>query len=151
MKKPLFQKFEVNTGLDSLATKGVFGLCILWNRKPVWILNTHFQADFTEIPCCRKSYQKVRNQQELELLEAGRRWCKREDVLYCGDYNQESFEHLEYWKIERAATFPATGQHLDHVLFVKQQRTHLQCKKVHYYKHIDFSDHIPVLYEFEVS
>jgi exonuclease III len=68
--------------------------------------------------------------------------------MLCGDYNQEVFDFFDYWNLERQTTFPATGQHLDHILFLKKKRTHLQCTKVHFYREIELSDHIPVVYEF---
>ncbi len=149
LQKGLLHTFEDCAGLDALAAKGVMGVQIRWRGEPVWILNTHFQADFAELPCCSLSYQEIRDRQEQTLVAVAGEWCKRgESVLFCGDYNQEWFELLDFWKLERAASFPSTGQHLDHILHRKHQRTRLQCKKVHFFTEVIFSDHIPVLYEF---
>lgn len=148
LEPPVQMRFQTCEGVDSLASKGVFALCVELGGKPVWILNTHFQSDFTEIPCIRINYGSVRKQQEVELVEFAKGLCTTSEMMICGDFNQEIFHSLDYWDLEKRTTFPQTGQHLDHILSLHPKRTRLFCRQVHSFPALGLSDHSPMLYEF---
>jgi hypothetical protein len=145
---PIQLTFSDCKGLDALASKGCFGLCVEILGEPVWILNSHFQSDFTEVPCFTLEYSVVREKQERELLDFSAALWKRGDVLFVGDFNQETFQSLQYFDAEKRITFPQTGQHLDHIVCVDPQRSGFECKQVHLCCSMNLSDHIPVFYEF---
>jgi hypothetical protein len=142
-----FEEFKVSAGLDALARKGILGLTILYEDLKIGILNTHFQADGTEVPGAFRSYATVRQEQEKQLATCSHRWRLS---LNCGDYNQEAFCLFERYDPTHNVTFPETQQHLDHILYLSQKGMPLALERIEYFSEVDFSDHIPVMYEFSV-
>lgn len=140
-----FEEFQESAGLDALACKGIFALTLLHEGLHIAILNTHFQADSTEVPGMFTSYTSVRDAQERQLATCAHRWPF---TLSCGDYNQESFCLFDRYDNEHNITFPETGQHLDHILYLSQKGMPMALEKIQYFPDVDFSDHYPVLYEF---
>jgi endonuclease/exonuclease/phosphatase family metal-dependent hydrolase len=146
VNQPRFVAFHNKRGLDSLVNKGIFLLEILHSRKQIQIINTHFQADFTEVPCYSVDYSEIRKAQEAQLyfLATG-----LEFPLICGDFNKNEFFFFEKFDGSPQVTFPSTGEHLDHLLFLKHQSNRFFSRKTTYFSEVDFSDHIPVLYELD--
>lgn len=147
VNQPRFVPFYNKSGLDSLVNKGIFILEILYGKKQIQIFNTHFQADFTEVPCYPVDYSEVRRAQEAQLYFLATDF---EFPLICGDFNKNDFFFFEKFDTSTQVTFPSTGQHIDHLLFLKYQSNHFFSRKTTYFPEVDFSDHIPVLYELDL-
>ena len=135
-------------GVDRFVSKGLLHVPLEVHGRRIDILNTHFQSDFTEFPCFRINYPAVRFNQEKQADF----FCKQYAFpLLCGDLNQESFHYFEKFDDTDEITFPETGEHLDHLLYSSEQRDMFINKKTTYMHDIVLSDHIPVLYEFELK
>ncbi len=143
-KPPVFTPFVCAGGVDALVTKGIFALEIELDEKKIDIVNTHFQSDFTEFPCCRFSYPEVRQHQEQQLA-AFVRYLRC--PIICGDFNQDSFLYFTSLDTEKHITFPETGEHLDHLLVLNSKPTPFQETKITYFDSVPLSDHIPILFE----
>jgi endonuclease/exonuclease/phosphatase family metal-dependent hydrolase len=144
-KPPLFTPFVSAGGVDALVTKGILALEIEVHHTKIHIVNTHFQSDFTEFPCCRIAYPEIRRHQEQQLASLVRYFTF---PIICGDFNQESFLYFRSMDTEKHSTFPQTGEHLDHLIVLN---THiLPTAKITYFDSIPLSDHIPVLFELDI-
>lgn len=142
-----FQPFLAKGGLDSLVNKGFLALEIEWQGIAVQIINTHLQADLTEIPCFQKSYCAVRDAQESQLFLA----CRGLGFpLVCGDFNKNRFLFFERFDEDHNITFLPTGAHIDHLLLLPQGRLQIKAKRVFYFNDILLSDHVPVLFEMSI-
>lgn len=147
-KPPVFTPFLSSAGVDALVTKGILAVEITVGQKKIDIVNTHFQSDFTELPCCRLNYADIRQNQEQQLAAfVSYLRCP----IICGDFNQESFTHFTSFDSEKHCTFPETGEHLDHLLTPTRKPILLPNKKITYFDRISLSDHIPVLFEFDIK
>jgi len=147
VESPKFESFLESAGLDGLVRKGIFSLGISYKGRQVNIINTHFQSDFTEIPCVRIQYGNVRDIQESQLYMFS---SKESFPVICGDFNKKNFRFFEKFDEEHVATFPATGEHLDHMLFSHAIHKKIVEKSVVYFEKVTLSDHIPVLFEFDL-
>ncbi len=141
---PRFQHFHNKGGLDTLVNKGILSVGILYQKRIVQIFNTHFQADFNEIPCCPVEFDDVRKSQEAQLYSVASAY---EFPLICGDFNKNEFFFFERFDGSSQITFPSTGQHLDHLLVLKHLLHYFSVRRTIYFSDIEFSDHIPVLFE----
>jgi exonuclease III len=146
-EQPVFESFIEKEGLDGLVRKGIFSLGISYRGRQVNIINTHLQADFSEVPCFRIRYNAVRDFQENQLYMFSSR---HSFPIVCGDFNKNRFRFFEKFDQEHFATFPATGEHLDHMLFPPAIHKKIVEKNVIYFHKVNLSDHIPVLFEFDV-
>jgi len=143
-----FMPFTDAGGVDRCVSKGLLHVPLEVNGRRIDILNTHFQSDFTEFPCFRINYPAVRFNQEKQADL----FCQAYQFpLLCGDLNQDSFHYFEKFDNTDEITFPETGEHLDHLLYSSDQRHMFMNKKTTYMHDITLSDHIPVLYEFELK
>lgn len=143
--QPSFTAFNDAAGVDNLVTKGIMNLQIQHSNKTINILNTHFQSDFTELPCCRIEYSDIRKAQEIQLASLIRHI---EFPVLCGDFNQETFLFFEPFENKKQNTFPQTGEHLDHMLIPLHCKGKYKQKSSIYFDKILLSDHIPVLFSF---
>lgn len=144
---PVFYPFEEASGVDYLVTKGILRLTIQAGEKKVDILNTHFQSDFTDIPCFRLSYPATRKLQEMQLAL----FAQTIDYpILCGDFNQEDFMFFDKFSPEPHITFPSTGEHLDHMIFPHEKKDLYKDKHIVYFDSLSLSDHIPILYSFSI-
>jgi hypothetical protein len=146
-KPPVFTPFVCSGGVDALVAKGIFALEIIVDQKKIDIVNTHFQSDFTEFPCCRISYAEVRHHQEQQLA-AFVRYLRF--PIICGDFNQDEFIHFLSLEDEKHTTFPTTGEHLDHLLYLRSKPSPFQRKHITYFDSISLSDHIPILFDLTI-
>lgn len=144
VNEPRFVHFHNKGGLDALVNKGVLSLGIQYGRKEIQILNTHFQADFNEVPCCSVEYDGVRKSQEAQLYFLATDF---DFPLIFGDFNKNEFSFFEKFDNSFQVTFPSTGEHLDHFLFLKHHSNRFFSRKTTYFSEVDFSDHVPVLFE----
>jgi len=131
--------------VEILVQKGFFGLTVLHEGKPLNILNTHFQSDFTkfkEVWCV--SYLKIRRQQE-KIMYDFMRLLPGESVAV-GDFNQENFTYFEKLYDDCDITFWDTKEQLDHVVGLPSNN--LSVKKVHVYQEVPYSDHQPISVDF---
>jgi endonuclease/exonuclease/phosphatase family metal-dependent hydrolase len=144
LEGPRFIQFHTKGGLDGLVNKGVLSVGISYEGKSFHILNTHFQADFNEIPCCSLEYHEVRRSQEAQLYLIASAY---EFPLICGDFNKNEFFFFEKFDSTNQVTFPLTGQHLDHLLVLKHLIHRFLFRKSTYFSDVEFSDHIPVMFE----
>lgn len=140
---PQFIKYEEAAGVDKLITKGFYHLKFKHKNTIVSLLNTHFQSDFTELPCCRINYRFSRLAQEFALYSYAKRL--QEPVLICGDLNEETTKFLHFLERNKHITFTDTGEHLDHICTLRGE-TRFQLEKSTYFDTIQYSDHIPVLF-----
>lgn len=145
VREPKFVHFHSKSGLDALVNKGVLSVGIFVHSKEVQIYNTHFQADFNEIPCCSIQYKEIRKAQEAQLYM---NVCTDPFPIICGDFNKNEFFYFERFDSSDRITFPPTGEHLDHLLLLRHCLPHIKEKRTHYFSDVVFSDHIPVLFEF---
>jgi len=143
-----FMPFTDAGGVDRFVSKGLLHVPLEVNGQRIDILNTHFQSDFTEFPCFRINYPAVRFNQEKQA----NLFCQAYPFpLVCGDLNQESFHYFEKFDETDEITFPETGEHLDHLLYSSDVGDTFINKKTTYLHDVMLSDHIPVLYEFELK
>ena len=143
-----FIPFTDAGGVDRFVSKGLLHVPLKINGRRIDILNTHFQSDLTQVSCFRINYPAVRFNQEKQADFI----CKQHAFpLLCGDLNQDSFHYFEKFDHTDEITFPETGEHLDHLLYSSDQRHMFINKKTTYMHNITLSDHIPVLYEFELK
>ena len=146
-KPAVFTPFVCSGGVDALVTKGILTLEIHFAQKKIDIVNTHFQSDFTEFPCCRFNYPDIRTHQEQQLAAfVSYLRCP----IICGDFNQESFVYFLSFADEKHCTFLQTGEHLDHLLTLRTKPISFVNKKITYFDTLPLSDHTPVLFEFDV-
>ena len=127
--------------VENLVQKGFFGITILYQGKPLNILNTHLQSDFTKFKgiCCI-SYAKIRRQQEQHMYEYMQR-LPGESVAV-GDFNQEEFTYFEKLYDDYHITFWDTKEQIDHVVGLPDCR--LTVKNVKVYQEVPYSDHQPI-------
>ncbi len=144
LELPRFSPFHAKGGLDGLVNKGILSVGILFEGKHIQIFNTHFQADFNEVPCCPLQYHEVRRSQEAQLYLIASAY---EFPLICGDFNKNEFLFFERFDTSNQVTFPSTGEHLDHLLLLKHLFCRFLFRKSTYFSDVEFSDHIPVLFE----
>ena len=141
-----FRAFDVSDFfVEILVQKGFFGLTVLHEGKPLNILNTHFQSDFTKIKdywCI--SYEKIRKQQEKMMYDFMEK-LPGESVAV-GDFNQENFNYFKKLYNDCDVTFWGTKEQLDHVIGLRESR--LTVKDVHVYHEIPYSDHQPITVDF---
>jgi endonuclease/exonuclease/phosphatase family metal-dependent hydrolase len=142
---PKFTTYQAKAGLDSLVNKGYLSLRLLVDGREVLIVNTHLQADFDEIPCYPVSYERIRDEQERELFLGFR--AIDAPILLCGDFNQSQFQWFHRADPVHTPTFPSTGGHIDHLLFLHRDRSRVHLQAVKYYTQVELSDHIPILYQ----
>jgi len=145
VKEPQFTRFHNKAGLDTLVNKGFLSVGIEYMGNPLQIYNTHFQSDFDELPCISFRYQYIRSSQESQLYF---HTLENEFPIICGDFNTNKFRFFEMFDRNYSITFPATGQHLDHMLLPQHLLSTIKSKKVTYFHKIKFSDHIPIVFEF---
>ncbi len=142
-EQPEFTKFLVNGGVDRMVTKGFFKLHCRRDGKDFIVVNTHCQSDLTDIPFIRINYPKERDfqvfQMYSELIHS------KSPVILIGDMNQATFKWFERLDPIHHITFPQTGEHLDHALFLKRDSKKIKHISTHYFDSISLSDHIPVL------
>jgi endonuclease/exonuclease/phosphatase family metal-dependent hydrolase len=144
-KPPVFTPFLSAGGVDALVTKGILALEIEVHQKKIDIVNTHFQSDFTEFPCCRISYSEIRQHQEQQLAALVH---YLPFPIICGDFNQDSFLYFTSIDSKKHCTFPQTGEHLDHLLVPTTKS--LPKTNITYFESVSLSDHIPVLFELDI-
>lgn len=140
---PLFIPFEEAAGVDKFITKGFYYLKFKYQNKVFSLLNTHFQSDFTEIPCCRINYKFSRLAQEFAIYSYAKRL--QEPTLICGDLNQETCKFLHFLEKKKHITFTDTGEHLDHLCTLRGEQAFSLTESI-YFDKIQYSDHIPVLF-----
>jgi endonuclease/exonuclease/phosphatase family metal-dependent hydrolase len=137
-----FKPFGVSDFLvEILVQKGFFGLTVMHEGKPLNILNTHLQSDFTKVKeywCV--SYLKIRRQQE-KIMYDFMQGLPGESVAV-GDFNQEEFSYFHKLYDDYDITFWGTKEQLDHVVGLPGGG--LTVKKVHVYQEVPYSDHQPV-------
>ena len=141
-----FKAFDVSDFfVEILVQKGFFGLTVLHEGKPLNILNTHLQSDFTKFKeiCCI-SYAKIRRQQEKIMYDFMGK-LPGESVAV-GDFNQENFTYFKKLYDDCDVTFWDTKEQLDHVVGLPGSR--LSAKKVRIYHEIPYSDHQPISVDF---
>jgi len=143
-----FVPFVDAGGVDRFVSKGLLHIPLEINGRRIDIINTHFQSDFTEFPCFRINYPAVRFNQEKQADILSKQYPF---PLLCGDLNQESFHYFKKFDDTDEITFPETGEHLDHLLYSTDAGDAFTNKKTTYFHTITLSDHIPVLYEFELK
>jgi len=143
-----FVPFSDTGGIDELVSKGLLHVPLKVNGKRIDIINTHFQSDFTQFPCFRINYPAVRFNQEKQAHHLSKQYPFS---LLCGDLNQDSFHYFDKFDDTDEITFPETGEHLDHLLYSSNLGHMIINKKIKYFHDITLSDHIPVLYEFELK
>jgi hypothetical protein len=143
-----FTPFIESGGLDQFVSKGLLHVPLEVNGQRIDIINTHFQSDFTQFPCFRINYPAVRFNQEKEADFICKQYAF---ALLCGDLNQDSFHYFEKFDETDEITFPETGEHLDHLLYSSDIGHKFINKKTTYMHDITLSDHIPVIYEFELK
>jgi len=146
-KPPVFTPFVCSGGVDALVTKGILTLEIEIDHKKIDIVNTHFQSDFTDFPCCRISYPDIRQHQEQQLA-AFVQYLRF--PIICGDFNQETFTFFSSLETEKHVTFPQTGEHLDHLLFLKAKPIVFQSTLITYFDSVLLSDHTPILFDLTI-
>lgn len=140
IQKPVFHSFEQMANVDRLVRKGFFHLTLQKEGKVFHLLTTHFQSDFTECRC-RIRYQDIRIQQELQLFRYMR---ELKNAVVVGDFNTSRFYHFQFVNSNREATFPDTGESLDHCLCLDSKT--VSCTTTTYFHELTVSDHIPVLF-----
>ena len=140
-----FSCFLASAGVDHLIRKGFFCLEIKYQGNAYQIINTHLQSDFTELNCCRICYDSIRDIQESQLYLQNR---SLSFPIVCGDFNKNSFRFFDRMDQDHKCTFPQTGEHLDHLLFLPKNHAAVVWKKTTYFSDVALSDHIPVLFEF---
>lgn len=143
-----FTPFTDAGGVDRFVSKGLLHVPLEIHGMRIDILNTHFQSDFTEFPCFRINYPAVRFNQEKQADLLSKQYTV---PLLCGDLNQESFHYFEKFDDTDEITFPETGEHLDHLLYSSDLDDMFINKKTVYFHDVTLSDHIPVVYEFELK
>ena len=138
---PHFESFSEAAGVDKCITKGFYSLQMKWKGHLFTLINTHFQSDFTEFPCCRISYKFSRRFQEFCIYK----FCKAQTTptLVIGDLNQEHCDFLKMLEPKKHITFSETGEHLDHICVLKEETT-FKLLSSKYFDTIQYSDHIPV-------
>ena len=127
--------------VENLVQKGFFGLTVLYKGKPLNILNTHLQSDFTKLKvifCI--SYAKIRRQQEQYMYDFMKQLSG--ESVAVGDFNQEKFTYFEKLYDDCDITFWDTKEQLDHV--VGLPGSYLTVKKVRIYHELPYSDHQPI-------
>lgn len=127
--------------VEILVQKGFFGITVLHEGKPLNILNTHLQSDFTKLnDICCISYARIRKQQEKMMYDY---MCDLNGYsIAVGDFNQELFYYFEKLYKNRDITFWNTKEQLDHVVGLADNT--ISVKKVNFYQDIPYSDHIPI-------
>lgn len=142
-----FVPFLSQSGLDRVVNKGFFAINIRFKGHILTILNTHFQSDFTEFPCFRIPYPAIRDLQESQLFHFVRQF---QLPILVGDFNKNRFFFFDRFDPSDTITFPTTGEHLDHLLIPRSISTHFLSKKTTYFSDTLLSDHVPVLFEFDL-
>lgn len=145
---PRFTPYNEAAGVDKFITKGFYHLTFKYKTKTFSLLNTHFQSDFTEVPCCRINYKFSRLSQEFSLYSYAKKL--QEPVLICGDLNEETTKFLHFLEQRKHITFPDTGEHLDHLCTLRGQ-TSFTLLNSKYFDKILYSDHIPVLFTLHIN
>jgi exonuclease III len=148
LELPTFHPFSEAAGLDKLIKKGFFHIRFQYKSSPFSLINTHFQSDFTEAPCCRIRYTFSRTCQEWSLYTYTKQ--QEEPIFICGDLNQQAALFFKFLETQRHITFPETGEHLDHICVLKQNSSISLLKSI-YFDDVLYSDHIPVLFEVEIA
>ena len=145
----IFKEYESCAGVDAFVRKGFFLLNLERDDKNFQIVNTHLQSDFTEVPSayCRINYHDTRNLQENQLYQSIKLYSF---PLLFGDFNRQHFHYFEKCNDEFHITFPETGEQLDYMLIHRPIGSRIKNKKVVYFDEIDASDHIPVLFQFDI-
>jgi exonuclease III len=147
LSTPHFEVYPEAAGVDKFITKGFYATQIKWKGILFTLVNTHFQSDFTELPCCRISYKFSRRFQEFHLYN----YCKqqRTPTLIVGDFNQQHCDFLQMLEKSRHITFSETGEHLDHICTLKEETTFKLLSST-YFDTIQYSDHIPVRFTIDI-
>jgi exonuclease III len=148
METPYFEKFEEAAGVDKLITKGFYSMKIKYQGKEFTLINTHLQSDFTELPCCRINYRFSRLHQEFTIYS----YCKKlhTPVVICGDLNQEHCNFFNMLEPNRHITFPETGEHLDHICVLKNEKR-FTLESSSYFDSVEYSDHIPIRFTIQIN
>lgn len=144
---PIFKEYESCDGVDSFVRKGFFLLNLQKQAKNFQIINTHLQSDFTEFSSFRINYHDVRNLQENQLYQKIKLYPF---PLLFGDFNRSHFHYFEKFNKEFHITFPQTGEQLDFMLIHKTISHLIKNRKTFYFDEINVSDHIPVLFHFDI-
>jgi exonuclease III len=142
-----FTPFKASKGVDSYITKGVHKVTVEKGDMRIQLLNTHLQSDITNLSCCRINYRGIRELQEKELYDVAQRYRV---PFVVGDLNKEYFNYFERIDLEYHSTFPETGEHLDHLLFLERCRKYIIQKTITYFE-LPFSDHLPVLFKLRLE
>jgi exonuclease III len=148
LELPTFHPFTEAAGVDKIITKGFFHIRFQYKSNKFSLINTHFQSDFTEVPCCRVNYKFSRKFQEWSLYC----YCKQQEepIFVCGDLNQQTPFFFHLLESEKHITFPETGEHLDHICVLKTNKS-ICLEKSIYFDDVLYSDHIPVLFELDIA
>ena len=144
---PIFKEYESCGGVDSFVRKGFFLLNLERNGINFQVVNTHLQSDFTELPCFRINYHDTRNLQENQLYQSIKLFPL---PILLGDFNRQNFHYFEKFEDTFHVTFPQTGEQLDYMLIHRPISRRIKNRKVSYFDDISMSDHIPVLFEFDL-
>ena len=145
-EQPYFEPFPEAAGVDKFITKGFYAIKFKLKEKSFKVVNTHFQSDFTELPCCRINYPFSRRFQEFCIYK----FCKEQTTptLIIGDLNQEHCDFFQMLELNKHITFHETGEHLDHICILKGDSTFKLLSST-YFDTILYSDHIPVRFTLE--
>ena len=135
-------------GVDGLVRKGFMILPCRKEGKLFQIVNTHFQSDMTEIPFWRLRYNEIRLKQEKQLYQTVRHLsCP----IVLGDFNTEEFMYFECLEKGHRWTYKDTGERLDSCLRTFQDKDKFKKLESFYHYNLRFSDHIPVLFQLQVT
>lgn len=141
-------KFEPYTdvnSVDRLVKKGFFISYVSDGINNFQIVNTHMQSDITECYCGRFNFNEIRYLQEEQLYYA--MMHKNNSLpLVIGDMNMCDFKYFHRVDQATHATFPETGEHLDHLLCLPGDGGRVTHINTVYHDEISLSDHIPVVY-----
>lgn len=139
--------YILSKGLDSLVRKGFMVLRCRKGEKEFQIVNTHFQSDMTEVPCWRVRYNEIRLKQEKQLYQTVRHLsCP----IVLGDFNTEEFMYFECLEKGHRWTYRSTGERLDSCLRAFQYKDKFRKISSYYHYSINYSDHIPVVFQLEI-
>ena len=139
--------FILSKGVDSYVRKGFMILHCKKDDKVFQVVNTHFQSDMTELPLWRLRYNEIRLKQEKQLYQTVRHLsCP----IVFGDFNTEEFMYFECLEKGHRWTFKGTGERLDSCLRTFQDKHKFSKAESVYCPHVNYSDHIPVLFRLAI-
>ena len=142
--QPKFEPYTTVNSTDRFVKKGFFSAYVSDGIHNFQIINTHMQSDITEC-CTRLNFNNARYLQEEQMYLAMTR-NEFSLPLVIGDTNMSSFKYFHRVDQNTHATFPETGEHLDHLLCLPGDAGKVMHVNTVYHDEISLSDHIPVVY-----